>query len=153
MRLALLAREVKLTRLTRSLVTNRRKIRVLSSDVTEHARLLPIKQLTNNSLPKLQKRHAGVSLSNGSQPDLVVVKEGPNGEKVTARTFNTETAEQLNSWMDGYEAQMRQMTDRNFGFYVHCILLIYEDFVERRIMKEKVKKRSREETEVEMVEL
>ncbi|KIJ42280.1 hypothetical protein M422DRAFT_254684 [Sphaerobolus stellatus SS14] len=81
------------------------------------------------------------SPSNGSQPDLVLGKESPNGEKVTVRAFNTQTAEQLNSWMDGYESQTRQMTDKSFAFYCHCILLIYKDSVEGRIKKANEKKR------------
>ncbi|KAJ7348439.1 hypothetical protein DFH08DRAFT_808179 [Mycena albidolilacea] len=44
--------------------------------------------------------------ANGSQPDLISVKVDDNGRTHTTRAFNTETAEQLNAWLNGYEAQL-----------------------------------------------
>ncbi|KAJ7070486.1 hypothetical protein C8F01DRAFT_974230, partial [Mycena amicta] len=49
--------------------------------------------------------------SNGSQPDLIQVQAGEDAH--TPRAFNTETAEQLNSWLSGCEAQLRQISDIN----------------------------------------
>ncbi|KAL0959385.1 hypothetical protein HGRIS_014636 [Hohenbuehelia grisea] len=71
--------------------------------------------------------------ANGSQPDLLIVQEDNNGNKHTTRAFNTETAEQLNSWLDGFEAQLRQMTDVNYDFYVHVWFMLYKEAVEERI--------------------
>ncbi|KIJ27735.1 hypothetical protein M422DRAFT_190612 [Sphaerobolus stellatus SS14] len=74
--------------------------------------------------------------NDGSQPDLVITTEGQDGIKHLSRAFNTETAEQFNSWMDGYDAQMRQMAKQTFAFYSHCTLLLYKEEVEERITKE-----------------
>ncbi|KIJ24701.1 hypothetical protein M422DRAFT_194383, partial [Sphaerobolus stellatus SS14] len=74
--------------------------------------------------------------TNGSQPDLVITAVGRDGVKHLSRAFNTETAEQFNSWMDGYEAQMRQMAKQTFAFYCHCTLLLYKEEVEERITKD-----------------
>lgn len=63
------------------------------------------------------------------------MQEDANGNKHTTRAFNTETAEQLNSWMDGFEAQLRQMTDVNYDFYVHVLFMLYKEAVEERIDK------------------
>ncbi|KAJ7810733.1 hypothetical protein B0H13DRAFT_1667304, partial [Mycena leptocephala] len=62
-------------------------------------------QLWRNPAPK-----------NGSQPDLVLVEEDANSVRHQTRAFNTETAEQLNSWLNGFESQLRQMSDMNYDF-------------------------------------
>ncbi|KAJ6454039.1 hypothetical protein C8R47DRAFT_1228857 [Mycena vitilis] len=48
--------------------------------------------------------------------------------------FNTETAEQLNSWISGYESQLRQMTDVNYDFYIHVLMMMYGEMVEKRVV-------------------
>jgi hypothetical protein len=73
--------------------------------------------------------------TNGAQPDLVLVKEDANGAKHITRAFNTETAEQLNSWLNGFEAQLRQMSNVNYDFFVHVLLMLYKEMVEERIAK------------------
>lgn len=70
---------------------------------------------------------------NGSQPDLIQTGTDDNGNVILTRTFNTETAEQLNSWLDGFDSQLRQMTDFTFDFYLHALMLLYWDMVENRI--------------------
>ncbi|KAI0698487.1 hypothetical protein BC835DRAFT_1228951, partial [Cytidiella melzeri] len=72
--------------------------------------------------------------SDGSQPDLVEVKEDANGQKHLTRAFNTETAEQLNSWLTSYEAQLRQMTDVSYDFFVHVLMLLFAERIEQRIV-------------------
>ncbi|KAJ6597838.1 hypothetical protein B0H10DRAFT_1959705 [Mycena sp. CBHHK59/15] len=72
---------------------------------------------------------------NGSQPDLVLVEEDDNGVRHQIRAFNTETAEQLNSWLNGFEPQLRQMSDVNYDFFVHILLMIYGDTVEEQVAK------------------
>ncbi|KAF7292627.1 hypothetical protein MIND_01160600 [Mycena indigotica] len=69
----------------------------------------------------------------GSQPDLVLVEEDDHGGQHQTRAFNTETAEQLNSWLNGFESQLRQMTDVNYDFYVHVLMLLYSETVNERI--------------------
>ncbi|KAJ7777716.1 hypothetical protein DFH07DRAFT_976931 [Mycena maculata] len=73
--------------------------------------------------------------TNGSQPDLITVSVDNNGRTHTTRAFNTETAEQLNAWLNGYEAQLRQMSDVNYDFSVHVLMMLYKELVEKRVEK------------------
>ncbi|KAJ7483156.1 hypothetical protein FB451DRAFT_1084306 [Mycena latifolia] len=70
---------------------------------------------------------------NGSQPDLIAVRVDDNGRQHTTRAFNTETAEQFNAWLSSYEAQLRQMSDTNYDFAVHTLMLLYKELVEKRV--------------------
>jgi hypothetical protein len=72
--------------------------------------------------------------TNGSQPDLVLTEVDNDGVVHQTRAFNTETAEQLNSWLNGFESQLRQMTDVNFDFFIHVLMLIYGETVEKRVV-------------------
>jgi hypothetical protein len=72
--------------------------------------------------------------SDGSQPDLVLTEVDDNGVAHRTRAFNTETAEQLNSWLNGFESQLRQMTDVNYDFFVHVLMMIYGETVEKRVV-------------------
>lgn len=74
--------------------------------------------------------------TNGSQPDLMVAREDANGQVHTTRAFNTETAEQLNAWLDGFESQLSQMTDVNFDFYLHVLFLLFGEMTEERVRKQ-----------------
>ncbi|KAH9932374.1 uncharacterized protein B0H18DRAFT_929208 [Fomitopsis serialis] len=69
----------------------------------------------------------------GSQPDLVLIQEDEDGARHQIRAFNTETAEQLNSWLDGFEAQLRNMTNINYDIFVHTLFMLYAERVQRRI--------------------
>ncbi|KAF7358344.1 hypothetical protein MVEN_00884000 [Mycena venus] len=71
--------------------------------------------------------------ADGSQPDLVLTEEDDNGQVHQTRAFNTETAEQLNSWLNGFESQLRQMSDVNYDFFIHVLMLIYAETMEKRI--------------------
>ncbi|KAJ7867067.1 hypothetical protein B0H13DRAFT_2236758 [Mycena leptocephala] len=75
--------------------------------------------------------------TNGSQPDLVTVQVDENGRTHTTRAFNTETAEQLNAWISGFESQLQQMSAKNYDFTVHVIMLLYKEKVDRRIMEKR----------------
>ncbi|KAJ6479389.1 hypothetical protein DFH09DRAFT_1253344 [Mycena vulgaris] len=66
--------------------------------------------------------------TNGSQPDLVLAEVDNNGVVHQTRAFNTETAEQLNSWLDGFEAQLCHMTDVNFDVYMHKKRELMDEF-------------------------
>jgi hypothetical protein len=59
-----------------------------------------------------------------SQPDLVITQV-VNSEQIKTCTFNTEAAEQLNTWFGGYKAQLRKMTDYNHNFFVYAMLFFY----------------------------
>ncbi|KAJ7473665.1 hypothetical protein B0H11DRAFT_2282525 [Mycena galericulata] len=69
----------------------------------------------------------------GSQPDLIIVEEDANGDKHQTRAFNTETAEQLNSWLTGFESQLRQMSDVNYDFFIHVLMMIYSEKVAKKV--------------------
>ncbi|KAJ7491662.1 hypothetical protein B0H11DRAFT_1664500, partial [Mycena galericulata] len=56
---------------------------------------------------------------NSTGHDLIIVEEDANGYKHQTRAFNTETAEQLNSWLTGFESQLLQMSDMNYDFFLH----------------------------------
>jgi hypothetical protein len=73
--------------------------------------------------------------TNGSQPDLILTEVDEEGNSHTTRAFNTETAEQLNSWLDGFEAQLSQRTDVNFDFFVHVLFLLLTELTENRNSK------------------
>jgi len=48
---------------------------------------------------------------------------------------NTETAEQLNAWITGFEAQLRQMSAVSFDFFIHVLMMLYKEMAEERIRK------------------
>lgn len=73
--------------------------------------------------------------TNGSQPDLVITVTDDNGNRHTARAYNTETAEQLNAWLDGFESQLRQMSGVNYDLFVHFLMLLFKEDVEKKIQK------------------
>ncbi|KAJ7021201.1 hypothetical protein C8F04DRAFT_911170, partial [Mycena alexandri] len=70
---------------------------------------------------------------NGSQPDLILVKEDADGTTYQTRAFNTETAEQLNSWLNGFGSQLRQMSDVNYDLFIHVLMMLYGERVEARV--------------------
>ncbi|KAJ7661703.1 hypothetical protein B0H17DRAFT_953525, partial [Mycena rosella] len=74
------------------------------------------------------------ALTDGTQPlpDLILTDVDDNGITHQTRAFNVETAEQLNSWLNGFESQLRQMTNLNYDF-VHVLMMIYAETVERRV--------------------
>jgi hypothetical protein len=72
---------------------------------------------------------------NGSQPDLVIIQEDGNGIRHQTRAFNTETAEQLNSWLNGFESQLRQMSDVNCDFFIHVVMMIHAERVQQRVQQ------------------
>ncbi|KAK7015964.1 hypothetical protein R3P38DRAFT_3400375 [Favolaschia claudopus] len=58
-----------------------------------------------------------------------------HGNSHSTRAFNTETAEQLNSWLSGFEPQLRQMSDVNYDFFIHVVMMLYGERVNARISK------------------
>ncbi|KAJ6587701.1 hypothetical protein B0H10DRAFT_1961359 [Mycena sp. CBHHK59/15] len=76
------------------------------------------------SSPRILTAHAP---TNGSLPDLISVKVDNNGLTHTTQAFNTETAEQLNAWLNGFKAQLCQMSDINYKFSVHVLMLLYKE--------------------------
>jgi hypothetical protein len=74
--------------------------------------------------------------ADGSQPDLLRVSEDSQGQKHLTRAFNTETAEQFNSWLDGFESQTQSMTDVMFDFFIHGLMLLYYELSVSKIQKQ-----------------
>jgi hypothetical protein len=83
----------------------------------------------------LCRRWCNPAPMDGSQPDLIIGCTDASGRTHQTRAFNTETAEQLNSWITRYEAQLRQMADVSFDFFIHVLLLLYGELVEGRAQK------------------
>lgn len=82
----------------------------------------------------LYRTQCNPSPENGSQPDLLIPQVNPaTGHMVVVRAFNTEAAEQFNAWADGFEAQLRQMTNFTYDFTVHAALLLYKECWEEEI--------------------
>ena len=73
---------------------------------------------------------------NGTQPDLIRVEQDEREVPHVTRAFNTETAEQFNSWLRGFEALLTQMTATNYDFVVHVLMLLYTEITETRIRKQ-----------------
>ena len=74
------------------------------------------------------------SPANGSQLDLLVPQVNPaTGQTIVKRAFNTEAAEQFNSWADGFESQLQQMSNTTYDFTVHVALLLYKERREEEI--------------------
>ncbi|KAJ7622850.1 hypothetical protein B0H17DRAFT_1151570 [Mycena rosella] len=46
-----------------------------------------------------------------------------------------EATEQLNSWLSGFESQLRQMSDVNYDFFVHALMMIYAEKVEKHVVE------------------
>ncbi|KAJ7213445.1 hypothetical protein GGX14DRAFT_360800, partial [Mycena pura] len=74
---------------------------------------------------------------NGSQPDLILAATDANGVVHQTRAFNTETAGQLNSWLGGFEAQLRQMSAVNYDLFVHVLMMLYAERVQAHVEKKK----------------
>ncbi|KIJ46175.1 hypothetical protein M422DRAFT_165410 [Sphaerobolus stellatus SS14] len=70
-----------------------------------------------------------------------------DGSIIYVQAFNTETAEQLNAWFGGYEAQLNKMTDYNHDFFVHCILFLYQEEWRYRRTQENLKVQCKERRE------
>ncbi|KAJ7884254.1 hypothetical protein B0H13DRAFT_1628751, partial [Mycena leptocephala] len=72
---------------------------------------------------------------NSSEPDGVGVRKDANGICHQTRAFNTEATEQLNSWLNGFESQLRQMSDVNYDFFVHVMMMIYAEKVQKQVVQ------------------
>ena len=64
-----------------------------------------------------------------------MVQQDDTGRTHQTRAFNTETAEQLNAWLNAYEAPLRNMTDINFDIFMHVLLLLFTEKTQVSIAK------------------
>ncbi len=72
----------------------------------------------------LCKKYCNPAPDDGSAPNLVVVKQGPDGP-YQQRAFNTEVCEQLNAWIGGFESILNRMTIYNFNWLLHSMLFVH----------------------------
>ena len=45
-----------------------------------------------------------------------------DGNLIQWREFNTQICEQLNAWLAGYESILKQMTSKNFNWFIHTTI-------------------------------
>jgi hypothetical protein len=69
---------------------------------------------------------------------VILIEHDDNGVVHQTRAFNTETAEQLNSWLSGFESQLRQMSDVNYDFFIHVLMMIYGEGVEDKVVEKEL---------------
>lgn len=100
--------------------------------------------INHRATDRLCRDRCNPAPKDGSQPDLVIVVELPNGTRRTVRAFNTEAAEQLNAWLKGYKTVLGKMTDYNHDFFLYCILFLYARDWERRREDERGREQRRE---------
>ncbi len=70
--------------------------------------------------------------TDGSAPNLVVSTINKDGNPCFKRAFNTQTCEQLNSWLGGYESILKRMTSGNFNWFLHTMLYYHTKHVLRK---------------------
>jgi hypothetical protein len=63
--------------------------------------------------------------TDGSAPNLVGQKVDKNGVVQDVREFNTQTCEQLNAWLGGFESILKRMTSKNFNWFLHVMLFYH----------------------------
>ena len=60
--------------------------------------------------------------TDGSAPNLVIVKCDADGIPHYKCAFNTQACEQLNAWLGGFDTILRRMTVGNFNWFLHAML-------------------------------
>ncbi|PPQ86460.1 hypothetical protein CVT25_008459 [Psilocybe cyanescens] len=68
-----------------------------------------------------------------SAPNLVGEKVDENENLIQYREFNTQVYEQLNAWLGGYESILKQMTSKNFNWFIHSMLVYHVKHVLGRL--------------------
>ena len=58
-------------------------------------------------------------------PNLVGTRIDEDGTPRLYRKFNTEAAEQLNSWLGGYASILKRMNAANFNWFLHTMLFVH----------------------------
>jgi len=61
----------------------------------------------------------------GSAPNLVGETIDEEGNVIQWREFNTQVCEQLNAWLAGYESILKQMTSKNFNWFIHTMIVYH----------------------------
>ena len=63
--------------------------------------------------------------TDGSAPNLVGQKVDEKGVVHDVREFNTQTCEQLNAWLGGFESILKWMISKNFNWFMHVMLFYH----------------------------
>ena len=99
--------------------------------------------------------------TNGSAPNLVVAAYDKKGKPYYKRAFNTQTCEQLNSWLGGFESILKCMRPEIFNWFLHTMLFYHTRHVLEKmeqkaqvlkmtVMKMKVKMKMKMKTTINM---
>jgi hypothetical protein len=74
---------------------------------------------------ELCRKYCNPAPTDGSAPNLVGQKVDNNGVVHDVREFNTQTCEQLNAWLGGFESILKRMTSKNFNWFLHVMLFYH----------------------------
>jgi hypothetical protein len=74
---------------------------------------------------ELCRKYCNPAPTDGSAPNLVGQRVDKNGLVHDVREFNTQTCEQLNAWLGGFESILKQMTSKNFNWFMHVMLFYH----------------------------
>ncbi|TFK43027.1 hypothetical protein BDQ12DRAFT_596128, partial [Crucibulum laeve] len=75
-----------------------------------------------------------------------------NGNLAAKRAFNTQTCEQLNSWLGGFESILKQMTQGNFNWFIHTMLFYHTQYVIQKQQESQKRAQRREEQAIRRAE-
>ena len=93
----------------------------------------------------LCKKYCNPAPDDGSAPNLLIVKDGPDGP-YRQRAYNTQVCEQLNAWIGGYESILNRMTVYNFNWLLHSMLFVH---TQRKIETQEYKRQRGDDNEDE----
>ena len=74
---------------------------------------------------ELCRKYCNPAPTDGSAPNLVGQKVDINGVVHDVREFNTQTCEQLNAWLGGFESILKRMISKNFNWFLHVMLFYH----------------------------
>jgi hypothetical protein len=74
---------------------------------------------------ELCRKYCNPAPTDGSAPNLVGQKVDTTGVVHDVREFNTQTCEQLNAWLGGFESILKRMTSKNFNWFLHVMLFYH----------------------------
>ena len=81
----------------------------------------------------LCRKYCNPAPIDGSAPTLVGQRVDKNGVVHDVREFNTQTCEQLNAWLGGFESILKRMTSKNFNWFMHVMLFYHVKHVLGRL--------------------
>jgi hypothetical protein len=81
----------------------------------------------------LCRKYCNPAPIDGSAPNLVGQRVDKKGVVHDVREFNTQTCEQLNAWLGGFESILKRMTSKNFNWFMHVMLFYHVKHVLGRL--------------------